>query len=467
MAEFWQLTGTEVAALVRQRKASATEVCRAALARLERVNPAINAVVQHMDDEALAAARAVDAAVARGDDPGPLAGVPTVIKVNVDQAGHATTNGVRIQANLVATEDNPLVANLKKAGAVIVGRSNTPAFSLRWFTRNSLHGHTRNPVNAALTPGGSSGGSAAAVAAGIAAIGSANDIAGSIRYPAYACGIHGLRPTNGRVPTMNFSVAERHMGTQLMAIQGPVARSIEDLRVSLAAMSAKDVRDPWWTPVPLELGDFPKRAALTVSPEGLNVQPAVEAALREAAARLKDAGWEVDEVACPPLREPARLQAMLWLADYRRTKGAAIAQEADPDATFVYAQMERLCPDPGLDGIMDAVQARLTYLRQWSLFLECYPIVICPASAETPFPDQLDVQSPAAFDRVMEAQLPQIGIPFMGLPGLIVTTGITNGVPCGAQLVAARYREDILLAAGAAIAARGPAIPIAEPPSVA
>src|SRR5690606_17503647 len=147
-----------------------------------------NAVVREMPEEALAAARAIDAAIARGDDPGPLAGVPVTTKENVDQQGFATTNGLRLQRDLVAREDSPVVANLRRAGAVIVGRTNTPAFSLRWFTRNSLRGHTLNPRNRAITPGGSSGGAAAAVASGIGAIGHGTDIGGSIRYPAYACG---------------------------------------------------------------------------------------------------------------------------------------------------------------------------------------------------------------------------------------------------------------------------------------
>jgi amidase len=387
MTEFWRMSAEEIAALVRGRKASAVEVTESALARLAAANPPLNAVVQEAPEEALAAARAVDAALARGEDPGPMAGVPVTTKVNVDQKGFATTNGLRIQKDLMAEEDNPVVANLKKAGAVIVGRTNTPAFSLRWFTRNSLHGHTLNPRDKTLTPGGSSGGGAAAVAAGICAVGHGTDIGGSIRYPAYACGIHGIRPTLGRIPAANFTGPDRHIGAQLMAVSGPMARTIGDLRLSLAAMAAEDHRDPWWTPVPDALHAMPKRAALTVAPEGLEVAPEVEAALRDAAARLADAGWVVEEVPCPPFREPARLQALLWLAETRRSSNAAIAQEDDPDANFVYAQMERLCPEPDLNGVLDALQRRVALTREWQLFLQDYPVLICPISAEPPFPD--------------------------------------------------------------------------------
>jgi amidase len=463
MSEFWRLTATETAARVAARDISAREATQAALERLAAVNPAINAVVQEMPDQALAAADAVDAAISRGEAPGPLAGVPVTIKVNVDQQGFATTNGLRLQKDLVATEDNPVVANLRRAGAVIIGRTNTPAFSLRWFTRNSLHGHTRNPRDPSRTPGGSSGGAAAAVAAGIGAIGHGTDIGGSIRYPAYACGIHGLRPTLGRVPAWNRSGAERAIGAQLMAVSGPLARSIADIRLGLAAMAAEDLRDPWWVPAPLNGGPYPRRAALCVRPEGMNTRPEIERALRAAALRLQGAGWSIVETACPPLRAPAMLQAMLWLAESRRGMNAALAREADPDASFVFAQMEALCPKPDLDGFQDALQARAGFTRQWQIFLKNYPVLLLPVSAELPFPDLLDVESPEAFHRVIEAQLVQVGLPLMGLPGLSVATGQVNGVPVGVQLIGGRYREDILLDAGAVIEAGGPPVDIAQP----
>jgi amidase len=455
MTEHWRLTASEIADRIRKRDLSAEEVARDALARLEQANPAINAVVQFMPEEALAAARAVDAALARGEDPGPLAGVPVTTKVNVDQKGHATTNGLRIQKDLVAQADNPVVSNLRRAGAVIIGRTNTPAFSLHWFTRNSLHGHTKNPRNHALTPGGSSGGAAAAVAAGIGAIGHGTDIGGSVRYPAYACGVQGLRPTIGRIPAWNPSSAERAIGAQLMAVSGPIARSIADIRLALQAMSAPDARDPWWVPAPLDGPAFPKRAALCIRPEGMPTTPEVEAALRDAARRLQDAGWTVAETPIPPLREPAKLQAMLWLAESRRGLKKALVAEDDPDANFIFAQMERLCPEPDMNAFQDGLQARAGYLREWSLFLERYPVALMPVSAEPPFPDLLDLESPEAFERVVEAILPQLGLPLMSLPGLTVTTDLSGPAPLGVQLVGGRYREDILLEAGAIIEAAG------------
>lgn len=467
MSDLWKKPATEIAQLIRIGAVSAVEVTKDALARLDAVNPAINAVVQFMPDEALATAQAIDEDIARGERLPALAGVPVTIKVNVDQHGFATTNGLRLQKDLIATRDNPVVSNLRKAGAVIIGRTNTPAFSLRWFCRNSLHGHTINPVNNAITPGGSSGGAAAATAAGIGCIGHGTDIGGSIRYPAYACGLHGLRPTLGRVPAVNFSGPERHIGGQLMAVSGPLARTIADVQLGFEAMTGADISDPWWVPVPAALPEQPKRAALAIAPEGMNVDANVVAALHDAADRLRTAGWVVEEVECPPLREPAMLQAKLWLAEFRRGAAEAVTKEADPDALFVYEQMVRLCPEPDMNGILDALQRRAALVREWQLFLDKHTTLLCPVSGELPFPDLLDVASPESFDRVMEAQLTQVGLPLMGLPGLTVSTAMTEGnIPVGVQLIGGRYREDTLFSAGAAIEAGGvPSLPVDPTPA--
>ncbi len=453
--DYWKMPGAEIARLVAAGEASAREVTESALARLAAVNPAINAVVAEMPDEALDAADRVDAQRKAGEALGPLAGVPVTLKVNVDQKGHATTNGVRIQKDLIAEQDSPVVANLRKAGAIIIGRTNTPAFSLRWFCRNSLHGATKNPRDAALTPGGSSGGAASATAAGIGAIGHGTDIAGSVRYPAYACGIHGLRTTLGRIPAMNFSGPDRLLGAQIMAVSGPLARTIEDIRLGFEAMIGEDVRDPWWVPVPARLGAYPKRAALCVRPEGLDTVPEVEAALRDAAARLADAGWEVVETDMPPIREPAKLDIQLWMAEMRRGGGEAVAREDDPDANHVYRMLCDVVEAPDVNGLLDTVQRRAGLVRQWQVFLKEHPVLICPVSAELPFPDGLDVESDDSFRRCFEAQIIQIGLPFMGLPGLTVTTGLVGKTPVGVQLVGGRYREDILLDAGKIIEAAG------------
>lgn len=452
MRELWAQSATEIAALVRAGRVSAEEVTMVHLDRIARLNPELNAIVQEFPEEAMAEARAVDAKIARGEDAGPLAGVPVTIKVNVDQTGHATTNGLRLQKDQIASQDNPVVANLRKAGAVIVGRTNTPAFSMRWFTNNSLHGQTLNPRNRALTPGGSSGGAGAAVAAGLCAIAHGTDIAGSVRYPAYACGVQGLRPTLGRIPAWNSSAPDRLIGAQIMAVSGPLARSIADVRLGLEAMSAGDYRDPWWSPVPLDMGAFPRRAAVCVAPEGMAVEDSVAQAVLQAAEALRAAGWQVDEVDTPPVRQAAEINAKLWMAE-SRAAAAVIAREDDPDANIVFARMTADSPEMDLAALMTALQDRVGVVREWLAFLETYPAVLCPVSGMLPFAQQSDVASQAEFDAIMEAQLMQRALPTLGLPGLSVATGDVDGAPVGVQLIGSKFREDVLLAAGEVIEA--------------
>ncbi len=462
MTELWHLTATDLTARIRRREVSAREAAEAALARLEAVNPATNAVVECRPEAVRAAADAVDRAIARGDDPGVLAGAPVTVKVNVDQVGFATTNGLTLQRDLIAKTNSPVVDNLRRAGAVIIGRTNAPAFSLRWFTTNQLHGDTKNPHDARLTPGGSSGGAAAAVASGIGCLAHGTDIGGSIRYPAYACGVHGLRPTLGRVAAYNASSPERGIGPQLMAVSGPIGRSIADLRIGLAAMAAADARDPWWMPVPLDGPPVPRRVTLCLRPGGLAIVPEVEAALLDAAKRLETAGWAVEVVDdVPSLHEATELQVQLWLGDGFAALADAARREGDPGALAVIAAFREQAEAMPPDVIARALIRRAALTREWLGFLGKHPILLLPVSAELPFEDGLDLQGEAGFQRVWNAQLTQTGLPLMGLPGLTVTTGFVGTTPVGVQLIAGRYREDLCLLAGEAIEAGGaPILPV-------
>jgi amidase len=462
MQDLWRLSAADLASLIKSRKISAKEAAAAALARLDAVNPAINAVVDHRPEDVLKQVAAVDAAIARGEDLGPLAGVPVTVKVNIDQQGFATTNGLKLQRDAIATSNSPVIDNLKKSGAVILGRTNCPAFSYRWFTTNLIHGDTKDPRDPGITPGGSSGGAGAAVVAGIGHIAHGTDIAGSIRYPAYACGVHGLRPTMGRIAAFNPGLPERTIGPQISAVSGPLARTIGDLRIALAAMSGKDFRDPWWVPAPLEGPVMQKRAALCLNPDGLETVSEVKAAIADAGKRLERAGWSVEEIATtPPLREPAEHQTKLWLGDGYEAQLEAAEREGDPGAlACLRGNRSKVFPFDAA-AFSRALTRRATLTRQWLEFFEKYAVLLMPVSAELPFPDGLDRKDDASFARVWRAQLTQIAIPFMGLPGLTVSTGLVGRIPVGVQVVSGRYREDLCLAAGEAIEAGGtPPMPV-------
>lgn len=463
------MTAAELGAHVGRGEISAREASEAALARLEAVNPAINAVVDYRPEAVHAAADAVDRRRAQGETLGPLAGVPVTVKVNTDQAGFATTNGVALQRDLIASTNNPVVDNLERAGTVIIGRTNTPAFSLRWFTDNALHGATKNPHDPMLTPGGSSGGAAAAVAAGIGHFAHGTDIAGSIRYPAYACGLHGLRPGLGRVAAYNASGPERSIGAQLTAVSGPIARSIGDLRLAFAAMAAPDPapegpRDPWWTPAPLEGPTAPRRAALCLRPGGLPIVEPVYDALIDAARRLEAAGWIVETIDDVPMpHEAVETQVQLWLGDGFDGLAEAADREGDTGAlTVINAHRAEAASWP-LDIVARALKRRAQIARAWRQCLHRHRLLIMPVSAELPFAAGLDQQGAEGFQRVWRAQLTQIALPLTGLPGLAVATGRAGRSPVGVQLVAGPCREDLCLSAGEAIEAAGPPIMPIDP----
>src|SRR3984893_2185126 len=464
MEDLWRLSAKDIAALIKSKKVSAKEAASAALARLEAVNPSINAVSTNGPDDVLAQAGAVDAAIARNDDIGPLAGVPVTVKVNIDQEGFATTNGLKLQRDVIAKTNSPVIDNLRKAGAVILGRTNCPAFSYRWFTTNLIHGDTKNPRDPGITPGGSSGGAGAAVAAGIGHIAHGTDIAGSIRYPAYACGVHGLRPTVGRIAAFNASLPERPIGPQISAVSGPLARTIGDLRIALAAMSGKDARDPWWVPAPLEGPVMPKRAALCLHPDGLETVPEVKAAVADAARRLERAGWVVETIeTTPPLREAADLQTKLWLGDGYEAQLDAAEREGDPGALACLRGNKAKVFPFDASTFSKALTRRATLTREWLQFFETYSVLLMPVSAELPFADGLDLRDADSFARVWRAPLPQIAIPFLGLPALTVSTGLVGRVPVGVHLVSSRYREDLCLLAGEAIEAGGTRLAPVDP----
>lgn len=462
--ELWRWDAVELAAAIRTRKVSSREAVQSVLERLEVVNPAINAVTVVLAELALADADAADAAVKRGEALGMLHGVPVTIKENIDQTGQATTNGIVAYKDVIAKSDSPPVANWKRAGAVIVGRTNTPGFSLRWHTDNALRGPTFNPWARERTPGGSSGGAASALASGIAPLAHGNDLGGSVRYPAYCCGVAGIRPTLGRVPAYNQTAGdERPPGLQLMSVQGPLARRVRDVRLGLAAMAQRDPRDPWWVPAPLEgpPAARPIRVALSVDPAKQGVHPDVAEAVRAAGAALAEAGYAVEEVDPPDVAGAAACWTALIGAELRHVTLPYILKHGDADVIRCTEFTLEQGPDLGLDAYLKSLGDRSKHVRDWMLFLERYPLVVGPVSTEPPFTIGFDVESLERTRDVLRAQRLLVAVNLLGLPAVSVPTGLWGGLPLGVQVIGGRYREDLCLDAAEVIEAqRGLPTPI-------
>lgn len=463
-SELWRLDGTALAGLLRAGKVSAREAVEAHLQRLDAVNPRINAVVLTLREQALAEADAADRARRAGQALGPLHGLPVTTKINSDQAGCPTDNGVPLYKDLIATEDSPQIASLRRAGAIVIGRTNTPAFSMRGMTENVLHGLTLNPWNRDLTCGGSSGGAGAALAVGIGVIAQGNDIGGSIRWPAYCTGVVGLRPSPGRVASFNGTATiPRRMSGQLMAVNGPLTRSVRDARLALTVMAARDPRDPLWTPAPLvgEPLPHPIRAALVTEIEGIPLHPTAVAAVRSAGECLAAAGYQVEEVTPPQLTRVAELWHPIGLSDLNLSLRPLLKDAGDPGIERFINFWWELKGGADLPSYLAALAERDTLLRAWNLFLETYPIIIMPSCSEVALPVNVDVQDAAGAARMLDALRLQLVLPVLGLPGLAVPTAPVDGLPMGVQIVSRRYREDLCLDAGEIIETHlGPCTPI-------
>jgi amidase len=453
----WSWTAVQLAEAIRRGKISSREATQSCLQRMHEVNPKVNAIAEALDTEALQAADAADRLRARGASLPPLHGVPITTKIDSDLKGHASTDGVVAFKDDIATDNRAPIANLLKAGAVIIGRSNVPAFTFRWFCDNDLHGKTLNPWDPALTPGGSSGGAASAVAVGIGALAHGNDIAGSVRYPAYACGVAGLRPSLGAVSNFNPSASARPrtITSQLIAAQGLLARSVTDLRLSFPPLAARDVRDSWWQPMPAPTKIERKgmKVALMSGLDGYSADPEVAAGLAAAERALRAAGYEVEHAVPPHFREIAEIWSPLVLSEARFGFAQAIEKFGDAKVKKAMATWLEITPEYDLRAFSAAFGRRDQILREWRLFLEKYPVLVTPSSWMKPFPVDLDQQGPDAFRQIVHAQSPQLAVALLGLPGLSVPTGIMNGIPTGVQIVADRFREDLCFDAGEAIEA--------------
>ncbi len=459
----WQWSAAEITRAVSRRELSARAVALAALERLDAVNARTNAVVVTLREAALADADALDRSLARGERPPILAGVPVTVKDNIDQAGLANVNGVAALKTVVATSDHPVVRHWRDAGAIILGRTNTPAFSFRYDTNNDVYGRTWNPRDRERTVGGSSGGAAAAVATGASTLAHGNDYGGSIRYPAFCCGTLGLRPTMGRVPTFNgTATTERPPTAQVMSVQGLLGRHVKDLRIGLAAMAKFDARDPWWVPAPLEGPPLatPVRVAMTLGGQRSRVHRDVEAAVRAAATALASAGYEVDEIEPPNLERIDELFLLLVLAEVRELFAADMTKMGDAELARAIALNLDVTRPLTLPEYMTALAERARYLREWLVFMERYPLVLTPVSLAPPFRLGFDCTTPEAHGASGAAQRPLRVVNVLGLPALTVPVGLTAGdestpagLPLGVQLIASRYREDTLFSAAEALEA--------------
>lgn len=459
--DIWRLSATALTKLTRTGELSAEQAVQGAIDRMHQVNPDLNAVVEDLSVEALQKARALDQAVVRGASPGPLHGVPVTIKINVDQKGHATSNGVVALKDVIAPNDAPIVTNLQNAGAVVIGRTNTPEFSFRADTDNDLHGRTHNPWGRHISPGGSSGGAGAGVMAGIGALAHGNDIGGSLRFPAAANGAVTVKPGLGRVPAWNPSQpAERGILAQSMSVQGLITRSATDLHLSMPSVIAADPRDPFHVSMPWRGApcDTSIKVAFTKNTFGYALHPEVEKALDTARDALADAGYLVTEIDPPDVFECGR-------AGYRALMGEVLTLmkddiEAAGSQTIrnIFEVYFREFPPITDTDLIRMLAQRTHYAREWSLFMEDYALVLSPFLPQPFFGPDRDTDGAEGVHEVLGCAVYSYAMNFLGLPAACVPARLAqlpNGSqPINVQIAARRWREDMAVDAAAAIESR-------------
>jgi aspartyl-tRNA(Asn)/glutamyl-tRNA(Gln) amidotransferase subunit A len=455
VSELVSATAAEIAAAVGRRVAAAVEVFDAFAARVEALNPRLNAVIRFDPRVGRAEAAAVDRRIAGGDTL-PLAGVPFTVKDNLWVKGRVAAQGSALFADFVAPEDAPAVARLRAAGAVFLGTTNCSEFACKGNTTNRLFGPTRNPWDLTRTPGGSSGGAASAVAAGLGAIALGTDGGGSIRRPAAHVGVVGMKPSAGLVPHTGGFV-EPVFGNSVI---GQMARTVEDIRLMLDAITAPDLADPQSPPVPVWSRAAAGRVEglrVAFSPRlglGFPVDPDVAANVRATAERLASAGATVEETD-PQWPEGASEQALMplqlaGLASLYGERFKARAWDVDPD---IGAQIEAGLRLSGVD-VAHALHAREALYRALARFFERFDLLLAPTTPVTAWPIELlgpkEIEGKAVTPRGHAVFTPLFNHTYM--PACSVPCGLDRqGLPVGIQVVGPRFADARVLGLAEAI----------------
>jgi amidase len=443
-------SATELAGLIRSRRLSPRELLDAHLTVIERVNPKLNAVVTLAADHARDAARQAEAAVMRGDELGLLHGLPIAIKDTTRTAGIRTTFGSPLFADHVPEEDAEVVRRLKTAGAVVTAKTNTPEFATGANTVNDVFGATRNPWNPALSPAGSSGGSAVAVATGMVPLAQGTDFGCSIRIPAAFCGIVGIRPTPGLIPSYPMALA-----WDPGQVHGPLARSAEDAALMLDAMvgfsrlSPISVHPPWSNAreiVARAEGAHGLKIAYASDIAGIGVDAEIDAICRSAAKRLTDAGAYVEEVAFDVAhgREPYQAWRGAWMVGQRFEHLHHLEQFGEN----LRGNVKRGLDVSALD-LAAAEQQRQDVFHRFRELFEQYDVLLTPAAPVRPYPVEMnfpDEINGRKFENYVDWIAPAFLVTLVSLPAGSVPAGLTrDGLPVGLQIVAPRFEEPLIL----------------------
>ncbi|MGH3733838.1 MAG: amidase [Acidimicrobiales bacterium] len=451
MDDLWRRSALSLAQLIRGGDVSSREVLESHLARIDEVNGSLNAIVEVRPDEVLAEADRADAALRVSDALGTLHGVPFTVKTNIDVAGYATTRGSFALTDLIATVDAPVVEKMRRAGAVVLARTNMPDLGLRLNTESSLYGATHNPWRHGFTAGGSSGGEAAALASGMSPIGLGNDIGGSLRNPVFCCGVASIKPSRGRVASQDASVLyEMALNEQIMLAEGVMARHAGDLRRGLEVVMGAHRADPQSVDVTLHGAPVSKRVALVPEPFGGETDSEIAEGVRRAGRALEDAGYEVEEVEPPLLFDSYVVWAELMTTSMALDTEDLTAVIGEDGLRFLeLGAAEFPAATPESVDLMHRNRFRIA--RAWRQFFTTYPLVVGPTWTQPPFPLGFDIADKESAMKVLEMARFVLPANLLGLPAACVPVGFARDFPTGVQIIGDLFRDDLCLNAAEAV----------------
>ena len=453
MSDLTSLSASQITEQVRHKKLSPVEVVQAHLARIEKLNPKINAFVELDSERALSQARDAETAVMHGKTLGQLHGVPISMKSSIEVAGMRCEVGTKLRRGYVASADAPLVRRLRKAGVIILGLTNTPELLMAWETDNLLYGRTNNPWDLSRTAGGSSGGEAAAIASGCSAGGVGSDGGGSIRVPAHFCGICGLKPTPGRIPASGHY--PQSVGPfALLGVVGPMARTVADLKLMFEALQGPNLGDPGAAPVPMRWLSFAERKKIRIGyfeEDGRTpVTPEIRVAVRQAAEALERAGLEVE-----PFRPEGLHQAReLWWKFFGVAGGMLLGPLTRGHETELSPILKEFHGWVGAEAPLTAQTLLDTWIERDLLRtrvfeqMEKFPVLLCPVASIPAFRHgerswQVEGKSVPYLDAWSYCEWFNL----LGMPGGVVPfTRSPAGLPIGVQVVARPWEEESVLA---------------------
>ncbi len=443
--ELWKFTGTQLHELVKSKQLTQDEILNSYRARIQQINPSVNAIIDDMT--ALVVPKP-------NQEIKNLTGFAVTFKDTVDVAGRVNSRGVSNHRNQIAKWDNPFVKNIRDQDALMVGRTNCAPIGLRWFTENDLYGTTLNPFDSNITAGGSSGGAAVAVATGMCSVAHGSDYSGSVRYPAWMCGVYGFRPTMNLIPSVNFDwqqnkYFDKSLLLQLFSTEGIMARSIDDIQTVFEVMKSRGGSDPNWIPHKHDYAAGPEKLRIGVCLGTENtLSDSIMAAINDVIKYFINAGHKVEWITVPQFDNADILHNQILRDQFLQNRSLIENIISDTKLIEVYDKYCDISNEIPKQQLIQKLGQRHQLMAELTGVFNNWDLILTPVCFEDGLGMGEDNKNTIRTHEIFKAMKMQTATSFLGTPGLSVPIGMHSGRPTGVQLLCSRFHEHVLFKAG-------------------